>query len=297
MELVVARDQSTGSKRTWRAYVESMGNPVHGKPVTCRRPQLGHADLSIAARSQDPYLTWRNPFVYFASLTQGSACAKNDVGLDQLTKDLKAAESTPSLAYIVPSACDDGSEQPCRAKAAAGLPAADHFLQSVIPEIQKSPAYKDHGLIAITFDEAAQTGAHADHSACCNNPAYPNVITSTAGGSTSASSVAGGASTAVVSTTTSTQSTGTSSSTDTTTSTTSTPFAGGGQTTPTGGGGQVGLMLISKMVKPGTLDVIDYFNHFSLLGTMEELFGVKRLGYAGDTQLPVFDATVFNAMR
>jgi hypothetical protein len=54
-------------------------------------------------------------------------------------------------------------------------------------------------------------------------------------------------------------------------------------------------VLISPFVKPGTLDVIDYYNHYSLLGSLEKLFGLKRLGYAGDILLPVFDPTIFDA--
>jgi hypothetical protein len=56
----------------------------------------------------------------------------------------------------------------------------------------------------------------------------------------------------------------------------------------------VGLLLISSYVKPGTLDDVDYYNHFSLLATIEGIFGLKRLGYAGDPTLPVMDAAVFN---
>jgi hypothetical protein len=55
----------------------------------------------------------------------------------------------------------------------------------------------------------------------------------------------------------------------------------------------VGLLLISKYVKPGNLDVTDYFNHFSLLASIEKLFGLKRLGYAQDPLLPVFGSAVF----
>jgi len=62
-----------------------------------------------------------------------------------------------------------------------------------------------------------------------------------------------------------------------------------------GGGGQVGLLLISPYVKPGSIDVVDYFNHFSLLATIEDLFGIHRLGYAGIPGLPVFGLGVFNA--
>jgi phosphatidylinositol-3-phosphatase len=41
------------------------------------------------------------------------------------------------------------------------------------------------------------------------------------------------------------------------------------------------------------MDVIDYFNHFSLLASIEQLFGLQRLGYASDPQLPVFGAPVY----
>jgi hypothetical protein len=72
---------------------------------------------------------------------------------------------------------------------------------------------------------------------------------------------------------------------------------GGGQTTPTGGGGLVGILLISQYVKPGSMDVLDYYNHFSLLASIENLFGLKHLGYASNTSLPVFDASTFNAQQ
>ena len=39
---------------------------------------------------------------------------------------------------------------------------------------------------------------------------------------------------------------------------------------------------------------MDYYNHYSLLATIENLFTLKSLGYAGDLSLPVFDAAVFN---
>ena len=56
----------------------------------------------------------------------------------------------------------------------------------------------------------------------------------------------------------------------------------------------VGLLLISSFVKPGSLENVDYYNHFSLLATIENIFGLAHLGYAGDISLPVMDAAVFN---
>ncbi len=62
----------------------------------------------------------------------------------------------------------------------------------------------------------------------------------------------------------------------------------------TGGGGQVGALLISPLVEPGTSSET-YFNHFSLLVTIEELFGLERIGYAAEPALAGFDETIFNA--
>jgi hypothetical protein len=57
----------------------------------------------------------------------------------------------------------------------------------------------------------------------------------------------------------------------------------------------VGLLLISQYVKPNTVDLVDYYNHFSLLASIENLLNLKRLGYASDLGLPVFDQSTFNA--
>ena len=86
--------------------------------------------------------------------------------------------------------------------------------------------------------------------------------------------------------------------TDTSTTPATTPTApvslGSGETTPTGGGGQVGLLVISRYIKANSTDVVDYFNHFSLLATIENMFGLHRLGYAGTPGLPIFSTGVFN---
>jgi hypothetical protein len=269
-------DELTASHRTWRAYVQVSR---HGPAGACIHPKLGTADVTALPSTTHAYATWRNPFMYFHSLSARKTCAKDNVGLPQLRKDLTSAATTPALSYIVPDVCHDGSDLACVPNAPAGLGPADAFLKSVVPEIKRSPAYKDGGLIAITFDAAPQSGPNADSSSCCGNPTYPNLPTPTT-------------------TTTPTDTTAaTTTPTDTTTTptdTTTTPSTGAG--TPPGGG-QVGLLLISRYVKKGTSDVIDSFNHFSLLATIEEIFGLTRLGYAADKMLPVFGSSVFTAFR
>lgn len=62
----------------------------------------------------------------------------------------------------------------------------------------------------------------------------------------------------------------------------------------TGGGGRVGLVLISPLVEPVSVQESGYYNHFTLLLTIEELFGLERLGYAKEEALTPFDSSVFN---
>jgi hypothetical protein len=57
-----------------------------------------------------------------------------------------------------------------------GLARANGFLRRRVPKILHSPAYRDRGLLIITFDEAEAFGSDADSSACCGERAGPNVI-------------------------------------------------------------------------------------------------------------------------
>jgi hypothetical protein len=45
------------------------------------------------------------------------------------------------------------------------------------------------------------------------------------------------------------------------------------------GGGRIGALVISPFVQPGTSSSTPY-NHYSLLGSIEDIFGLSRLGYA-----------------
>ena len=224
------------------------------------------------------------------SVIDNTTCTSTVVGLDQLAPDLKTASKTPSLAYIVPDRCHDDSEEPCAPRQPSGLAAADAFLSKTVPAIEHSPAYKTGGLIAITFDQAPQTGPTADTGGCCITSPYPNLPTGTTGtpGSTTTT---GAPSTTTTGTGTATPSTPTTTSTTTTTGTPSTATA-----TPAGGG-QVGLLLISKYVKPASINVIGDYNHFSLLASIENLFGLSHLGYAATPGLLAFDTSVYNAYK
>jgi hypothetical protein len=270
-------DQLTAAGKTWKAYLQTGGSQKKAGAEECR-PRLGGRGGASATPAR-PYATWRNPFMYFSSLTSAGGCPKNDVPLTRLSRDLAKASGTPTLSYIVADACDDAGGLAC-GRHKHGITAAEVFLKSVIPQIRRSPAYKADGLIAITFDNAPQTGQYADPSSCCNTPKYPNML-----GAPVPSTAARTGPTGPTGPTGATGPTGP----------TGPPSLGTGETSPTGGGGQVGLLLLSKYVKPGQPEVTDYFNHFSLLASIEQLFGLQRLGYAADKQLPVFGPAVYTA--
>src|SRR4051794_3678508 len=69
-----------------------------------------------------------------------------------------------------------------------------------------------------------------------------------------------------------------------------TPNAGG--QTPGPGGGRTGTVVVSPFASPGTTSDKPY-NHYSLLRTIENLFGLQPLGYAAKST--GFGADVFNA--
>jgi hypothetical protein len=60
------------------------------------------------------------------------------------------------------------------------------------------------------------------------------------------------------------------------------------------GGGQVGALLLSPFVKAKSTSQEPY-NHFSLLRTIEDLFGLKHIGYAGAAKAQSFEPSLFVA--
>jgi phosphatidylinositol-3-phosphatase len=227
---------------SWRAYVQGLDEAGRG---ACIHPALGAADpTATQLPPAGAYATFRNPFVYFRSVTDATTCQSEDVGLDKLAGDLAQPARAPSFSYIVPDRCHDGSPAPCAPAAPAGLPAADGFLRQVVPEVLASKAYEHGGLLVITVDQAPSSGEVADSSSCCGQPRFPNL---------------------------------------------STPAGAAG-----GGGGQVGALLLSPFVKAGSTSQEPY-NHFSLLRTIEDLFGLQHLGYAGAAHVSALEPSVFSA--
>jgi phosphatidylinositol-3-phosphatase len=61
------------------------------------------------------------------------------------------------------------------------------------------------------------------------------------------------------------------------------------------GGGRIGAVVLSPFVRPGTRSKADY-NHYSLLRTIEDIFGLGHLGDAKQPQVHSFGPDVFTAV-
>jgi hypothetical protein len=59
------------------------------------------------------------------------------------------------------------------------------------------------------------------------------------------------------------------------------------------GGGRIGALVLSRWTKPGTWSTTPY-NHYSLLASIEDVFGLAHLGYARTSGLDRFGLDIYN---
>jgi hypothetical protein len=149
VETLTIVDQLASGRFSWRAYVEGMVDES-GKAANCVHPDADAADAPIPGA----YASTQNPFVHFHSLLDLGDCATNDVPLEGLPADLRKTEKTANYSYIAPTPCDAGATGQCPAGAIEGAAAADAFLAKWVPQILASPAYKEDGLLIVTFGAA-----------------------------------------------------------------------------------------------------------------------------------------------
>jgi phosphatidylinositol-3-phosphatase len=258
-------DQLTAKGKTWRGYMEDMGNDPTRESATCGHPALNSPDLtqsaegpSAAVPSGDQYATRHNPFVYFHSIIDSPICTTGVVNLNQLPQDLQSERSTPNFVFITPNLCNDGHDAPCKNGQPGGLVAANAFLLKWVPLILTSPAYRRDGLLIVTFDETEESGVQVSPTGastysytgqtCCSEQPGPNLAPFP-------QSVALGADT---------------------------------YSFQSFGGDRTGTVLLSPFLKPGTISNTP-FNHYSLLKSLENIFDTHEyLGYAAQPGLVGF---------
>ncbi|MFL5893540.1 MAG: alkaline phosphatase family protein [Thermoleophilaceae bacterium] len=229
-------DQLDGAGMTWKGYMEGIG-----EVATPARTEYGD-DASCAPHDANTngglYAAKHNPYAWFHSLADQPSCAQRVLPLTALGGDLQSIATTPNLSFITPDMCNDGHD--------CSLDTVDRWLERWVPPILASPAYRQDGMVVVTFDESdtfvGVTASPEDDSACCNEIPGPN-----------------------------------------------SPMPGINGP----GGGLIGTVVLSPYVNPGTASDHPY-NHYSLLRSLEDLFGITtggddghgHLGFAGS-----YDAT------
>ena len=174
---------------SWKGYAQDLGNPDTGSAphsagtAVCGAPfkKPGAAGSTAqanpgSANATDQYVPKHFPFPWFDSVLKSGDCnAKHIANVFSpsggLFHDLQKPSTTPSFSWITPNNCSDAHDAVCHGNNLSGgfsdpntpnapinftggLYAGDQFLQHIVPEIEKSAAFKDGGLIDITFDEA-----------------------------------------------------------------------------------------------------------------------------------------------
>jgi hypothetical protein len=297
---------------TAKAYMEDM-------PAPCKHPKLNQHDGGNAGGPAG-YETGSNPFVYFSNwINHPNLCKKYDVALDRntfqpLLNDLSNVATTPNLSWIGMNLCDKGHDD-CPnfygprsspsffsgARICSGRqPASEYcnaqasrYLSLLVPRIMASPAYKQDGLIAVVWDEANfyNSSPYVDNRACCNETKET--------GASGLPGVAGQVHIPFLKTISILPGTN--------------RLLIGGPDTEANilgalkllfqhprralamkpGGGRTGAILLSPFIKPGTVSTMPY-NHYSLLRTLQGIFGLRRTGNARDPRANTMGADVFN---
>ena len=182
-------DQLDAAHVSWKGYAQDLGNPDASPPAHSAGVQYCGAPYASpgatgstsqpnpgSANATDQYVPKHFPFPWFGSIYAAGDCNRQHIAnlfdpTNGLYHDLQSEVTTPEFSWISPNNCSDGHDAICHGNNlsggfsdpntpnppknyAGGLYAADLFLEHVVPEIEASPAFKDGGLIDITFDEA-----------------------------------------------------------------------------------------------------------------------------------------------
>jgi len=193
--------QSPGTGQSHDAGVQYCGAPYAspGPTGSTASPNPGSANAT------DQYVPKHFPFPWFDSILNSGDCnAAHIANLfdpgNGLYHDLQSASTTPAFSWISPNNCSDAHDAVCHGNNLSGgfsdpntpnapvnytggLYASDLFLQHVVPEIESSPAFKDGGLIDITFDEAFPPFTYTGNSFANSTAVSPNAAASIASAS------------------------------------------------------------------------------------------------------------------
>ncbi len=205
---------------SWKGYAQdlnsSYGGDTHGIPGLtsnnagvqyCGAPYASAGAIGTqpnpgAAVGNDQYVPKHFPFPWFESILQSGDCNAQHIAdlfdpSNGLYHDLQHESTTPAFSWITPDNCSDAHDAVCHGNNLSGgfsdpntpkppvnytggLYAADLFLEHIVPEIEASPAFRDGGLIDITFDEAFPPFTYTGNSFANSTTIQPDAAASIA---------------------------------------------------------------------------------------------------------------------
>ncbi len=198
---------------SWKGYAQDLGNPDESGPMHdagteyCGAPYAEPGATGSksfpnpgSANGTDQYVPKHFPFPWFESIRAAGDCNEAHIAnlfssTDGLYHDLQSAATTPAFSWISPNNCSDGHDAVCHGNNLSGgfsspntpnepvnytggLYSADLFLEHVIPEIEESPAFKEGGLIDVTFDEGFPPFTYTGNSFSNSTLVAPDAATS-----------------------------------------------------------------------------------------------------------------------
>jgi phospholipase C len=137
-------DQIEAAGKSWKGYMEAMP-----------RPCFVGDDGAL-------YRQKHNPFIYFDSIRNNPARCAKIVPFTDFAADAQA-NKLPNFVWITPNMCNDAHDCP--------LSSSDTWLRTWVPMILNSPAWKDQGVLFITFDEGTS------NTGCCQEAAGGRIVT------------------------------------------------------------------------------------------------------------------------
>jgi hypothetical protein len=269
-QVITLADQLGGLGLRWKGYMEDLGYDTQDQSVTCQ-PSMAKApgtpDPTQHARgpnsptstssTADQYALRHDPFMYFHTIIDNQAQCKADVVTLQsdstgLRHDLQDVSTTPNLSYVVPNLCDDGHDSSQSNGTGCAAPDAKGSNNNGLPAVDDwMSIYIPMILASPAYRQDGMLVLAFDEGPTQDGSACCNQLPydNTDVGA---------------------------------------PQSPGSSGTGGNGGGQVGALVLSPFVKPGTTTSHNY-NHFSLLRTLEDIFhtvggddGHGHLGLASD---------------
>jgi len=127
--------------KTWRAYAESL-------------PSTGYL-----GGDSYPYVKRHNPFAYFSDVINSPSQANNIVSFSQFAQHL-GNNQLPNYSFIIPNQQNNAHDCPAAIPSCTNadkLAALDNWLKTNIDPLISSTAFRQGGLLVITFDESVDS--------------------------------------------------------------------------------------------------------------------------------------------